>query len=99
MPEDGERMLRFPCVHSADKFFVEGIRAYTPRNPVEGAHSIHYTVHHSIHYTIHCDRTLVEYQLNNVNWSGGQQNGHARIRVHGSISADRSLFPVFKLPF
>ncbi|EYC46041.1 hypothetical protein Y032_0410g946 [Ancylostoma ceylanicum] len=60
----------------------------TPRNPVDGAHFIHYTVHYCMRYTIHCARTRITHQIDSVNWRSGHQNGHARIRVHGSISAE-----------
>ncbi|EYC07827.1 hypothetical protein Y032_0068g149 [Ancylostoma ceylanicum] len=42
-------------------------------------------------------RPLVACQINSVNWRGGHQNGHARLCVHCSLSAGRSLFSVFKL--
>ncbi|EYB84772.1 hypothetical protein Y032_0310g2100 [Ancylostoma ceylanicum] len=80
------------------RIFRGGYTRVTPRNPVDGAHFIHYTVHYSIHYTMHSARTRVAYKINSVNWRGGHQNGYAPIRVHSSISAGRRLFFVFNLP-
>ncbi|EYC23403.1 hypothetical protein Y032_0015g2634 [Ancylostoma ceylanicum] len=54
-------------------------------------------MHRSVLHTTHCARTRVAYQIKSVNWRGGHQNCDACIRVHDSISADRPLFPVFKL--
>ncbi|EYC45094.1 hypothetical protein Y032_0439g1500 [Ancylostoma ceylanicum] len=65
-------------VSKCRRVFHSGYTRVTLRNPVDSAHFIH--------YTIHCARTRVGYQVDSVN-CGGRQNGHARIRVHGNISA------------